>query len=930
MEHLSNIENNGTAEAINSIVTKDFLTQFRAQGLLNLVAIEPDGSAIGATFEMPNQIEDAADWAVKQNGNGKNVYFTVNPVKKRISKKPGKLDIEGAEYAHVDIDPDTGVSYEEGRARLLETTVPELQGFDPAPSFIVDSGNGLAAFWRLDDASIEQAEKINKQLIQRFGGDAGTHNIDRLMRLPGTLNYPNKRKLSKGYPEAPGLSKVLASRTVTCSVEQLAAVLPELETGRASIAPRTYNASPGFAEDTSPLLQEEIDFLAARLDTAVENSLSLQRRWHGEIHGLKDTSRSGLDFSVTALLKMSGFTYRETAHLVKCSFKYGKGSGNTDRDLERNWTRCGTTALDEIVSLCTEAKARGDSWEAILYAARPNAQTVDGVLDDLSTQDGFAGKRVLKEDYFAYVEKVKDREAEEQIRKQAENRLALLWDPTNLNDMVDRAEDALRTIPGKWEVLLYSGIHSRVAVKPPQHFHLADDPNTQAPSVPVLEPYSQQGMLLRIEQSVVFYGQKDGRAIQIAVPDRLPALILNKPDPSLPVTIGLVAHPLVLPNGAVLIEEGLHARSGIYANFGGASFEAPGTMTPEEAVAILRTEMLGEFEFATEADVAAGLALVLTAIERKTLDMAPGFMINASAQGSGKTTLARMAHLLVTGHDMPVAAMSENVEEQNKELTAMLMASVPIVCFDNVPDAFKVASPVLARALTSPTHTGRILGMSKMAELPTNTVFVVTGNNITADVDLSRRLLEVRLAPKEERPEQRRFQHPDVVGYVLSNRSHWMQAALTILSGSRESRLGAPPSGFHQWDCMVRWPLVNAGVTDPVTKFDEVRENSPDHERMTAWILGLAHGFGVGKAFCARDLMILESMSGLSKQAQTDPSGMIMMYVEYLSDHPPPKGWGSVNSLGWMLNRLVGRTIEGYALTKKTVRGIAHYVVERR
>lgn len=70
-----------------------------------------------------------------------------------------------------------------------------------------------------------------------------------------------------------------------------------------------------------------------------------------------------------------------------------------------------------------------------------------------------------------------------------------------------------------------------------------------------------------------------------------------------------------------------------------------------------------------------------------------------------------------------------------------------------------------------------------------------------------------------------------------------MQAGLAILSGSRAERPDVPRSGFRQWDQAVRWPLLNAGVADPVSKFDDVRENSPDHERMTAWMLGLAHGF---------------------------------------------------------------------------------------
>ena len=505
-----------------------------------------------------------------------------------------------------------------------------------------------------------------------------------------------------------------------------------------------------------------------------------------------------------------------------------------------------------------------------------------------------------------------------------DGRLALLWDATRLNAMIAQVEGALRTIPGNWEVLLYGGIPSRVQIKLPPALHAVDDTGAKAPSIPMLVACTRHDMTLRIEQSVAFFEEKDGRGVPIPIPKTLTGLFLNKPDLQLPNTIGLVSHPLVLPDGQLLLSEGLDPSTGIYAYFGGASFEGPGAMTPQEGVRILREEMLGEFEFASDADKAVALALILTAIQRKMFDIAPGFMVNASMQGSGKTTLVRMVHLLLTGHDLPVATMSERGAEMDKALTAMLMASVPIVCFDNLPDAATVKSPDLARALTSSTHTGRILNFSKMATVPTNTVFVVTGNNITANIDLSRRLLEVRLASRVERPEQRRFEHPDVVGHVLRNRPRWMAAALAILLGDRAPLIDAQPSGYPQWDNAVRWPLINAGVADPVAKFDEVREQSPDHERHVAWMHGLREGLGIDTRFKARELLRLDDPKA---NAATEP--MQAAYNEHLADHPPPRGWGNAKSIGQVLGGLVGRIIEGHTLTKVTVRGSAHYAVTK-
>jgi hypothetical protein len=292
-------------------------------------------------------------------------------------------------------------------------------------------------------------------------------------------------------------------------------------------------------------------------------------------------------------------------------------------------------------------------------------------------------------------------EAKQKIRDEAGERTVLRWEPSQCNGMAQRTEEALNTVPGRWQVLNFCGNPCRIAVKSPQHFHPVDNPDAKAPAIPILEPYNKEGMLLRIEQSVAFYEEKEGHPTPIPVSDKLVNLVLKNPESSLPATIGLVSHPLVLPTGELLIEEGLHSGSGISVHFGGTSFEEPGSMTPSDGIGILRTEMLGEFHFASEADEAAAFALVLTPIVRKMLDIAPGYVINASTQGSGKTTLARMTHLLITGQDMPVAAMLESGTEDNKVLTAMLSASVPMVCFDNLTDGSMVKSPILSRMLTS-------------------------------------------------------------------------------------------------------------------------------------------------------------------------------------------------------------------------------------
>ena len=108
--------------------------------------------------------------------------------------KPAKADIRGARFVHVDIDPPkTGGAFD----KVAITT--SLAGLDKPPSFVIDSGGGLQAFWRLDDPcrNLESIERINVQVRDWFEADA-CQNIDRLMRVPGSVNYPNRAKKARG------------------------------------------------------------------------------------------------------------------------------------------------------------------------------------------------------------------------------------------------------------------------------------------------------------------------------------------------------------------------------------------------------------------------------------------------------------------------------------------------------------------------------------------------------------------------------------------------------------------------------------------------------------------------------------------------------------------------------------------------------------
>jgi hypothetical protein len=185
----------------------DFLNLWCPQGPWVLTAIEPDRKEKGIdtmTFRDP---EEAIEWLEAQ-GHSRNLYFHVNPTTKDMRKKALRTDIAALAWLHVDIDPRAGEDIAEEQARALKV-LQNPPGNIPPPTVIVFSGGGYQGFWKLreplpiggDLAIAEEAKRYNLQIELLFGAD-NCHNVDRIMRLPGTINRPDAKKRKKGRVEA--------------------------------------------------------------------------------------------------------------------------------------------------------------------------------------------------------------------------------------------------------------------------------------------------------------------------------------------------------------------------------------------------------------------------------------------------------------------------------------------------------------------------------------------------------------------------------------------------------------------------------------------------------------------------------------------------------------------------------------------------------
>ena len=84
-----------------------------------------------------------------------------------------------------------------------------------------DQKKGELKFSEEDQAKIADVEARTAALMRQLGSVAGTQNIDRILRLPGTTNLPNERKLKVGRTACP--AKLVWCDGATCELDDFSA-----------------------------------------------------------------------------------------------------------------------------------------------------------------------------------------------------------------------------------------------------------------------------------------------------------------------------------------------------------------------------------------------------------------------------------------------------------------------------------------------------------------------------------------------------------------------------------------------------------------------------------------------------------------------------------------------------------------------------------
>lgn len=190
-----------SGEKVNSI--EQFLENTHENRKIHLYRLSSKSTQPQVLGKIFFDINEAVAWAKKYNAEGSNIYYAYATPKKNASKKAKKEGLQWLNGFHVDVDIDA--SFKGDRDAWMDEQVKNILALTPEITpHVILSGNGVQALFEFETAlkatpaNIAKVEDINRAIAEAVGGDH-CHNVDRILRLPGTKNWPNEKKKINGY-----------------------------------------------------------------------------------------------------------------------------------------------------------------------------------------------------------------------------------------------------------------------------------------------------------------------------------------------------------------------------------------------------------------------------------------------------------------------------------------------------------------------------------------------------------------------------------------------------------------------------------------------------------------------------------------------------------------------------------------------------------
>jgi hypothetical protein len=424
-----------------------------------------------------------------------------------------------------------------------------------------------------------------------------------------------------------------------------------------------------------------------------------------------------------------------------------------------------------------------------------------------------------------------------------------------------------------------------------------------------VKPVRTDDLLGELTRHYTFGRMDRGEPKPVLFPREVAGLVAttSHESPNLKTLRGATTAPVVRLDGSILDAAGYDVPTGLLYE-PGAGMEQVRVSEAPTAEEMMEArwwvdEVIGGFPFTSADDRVNYVTMLLTPFLRIAL---PGprklFVMDARQPGTGKTLLAKVAHM-IHGGVMRGPLPTEEPELVKDITTILLNTSSPIVTFDNVEGMVK--STALTSLLTSTRYTGRILGSNTQVDQLNDRVWSITGNNVSIGGDFARRCIWVDIDAGIPDPQTRTGFRHNLHQFVPQNRPRIVWALLTMIRGWQAA--GAPSAGIKGSDDYAEW----LRVCDSICKFAGYdgtvgggsREStlSVDDEEWSLFLEALHDAFK-DRSFTARDILAASQPYG-NDTGVTVPEGTL----------PGPildkraNAAAAARSLGWWLKKRDGR-----------------------
>lgn len=388
-------------------------------------------------------------------------------------------------------------------------------------------------------------------------------------------------------------------------------------------------------------------------------------------------------------------------------------------------------------------------------------------------------------------------------------------------------------------------------------------------------------------------------------------LAARKAEWKFPVLRSIMSAPTLELGGRIIQRPGYDPASGLLLDYGDGEFpeipERPSKTDAQAALSLFaelpgqkRAGLLRGFPFADEASKSVALSAMLSGLVRPNLRTVPLHAFDAPAAGTGKSMLAEMVGMLMTGNRPPAMSQGPDATEDEKRLSAVLLSGDQLIWIDNCTR--DIEGYFMCTMMTQTKVKPRILGKTEAKELPSTALVVATGNNLTFRGDMTRRVVICRLDAKVERPDQRPFDW-SATGELMAQRPALVAAGITAMRAyalADDKPKLSPVGSFEEWD-LVRGTLVWSGYADPAdTRVDVLRDDPEKAQR--AEIMELWSTVFGDRPVTVSDIGKLDHQHKLK--------------AAFVSAVPSRTGLWSPDRVGWWLRHNMDTVVGGRAFRK--------------